>query len=239
MKALGVILLAVLSVTTCYAFGFGERGNRNIKTKEISISNYSVIEALGSADVYYEQKPNQKPYLRVEIDENLMQYVKVQVQNGILTLGTKPNTNMSPTRFRIYTNSTSLVKAGIKGSGDLYLQGKIQADKFEVYVKGSGDVSANNLNTKHLTTWIQGSGDITLKGQTDYLSATITGSGDLNTISLSSKNADCLIKGSGDLSVNASGQLNTEVRGSGDITYAGSPRQLNKSVRGSGSISKK
>lgn len=239
MKALGVILLAVLSVTTCYALGFGERGNRKIKTKEIPISNYTVIESVGSADVYYEQKPNQKPYLRIEIDENLMQYVKVQVQNGVLTLGTKSKTNMRPTRFKIYTNSPSLVKAGVRGSGDLYLKGKIQADKFEVYVKGSGDLSANNLYIKHLTAWVQGSGNITLKGQTDYLSATVTGSGDLSAISLSSQNADCRVKGSGDLSVNTRGQLNANVKGSGDITYAGSPRQLNKSVQGSGSIRKK
>lgn len=239
MKVSGVILLALLSITTCFAFGFGNRGNRNIKSKEISISDYSVIDVTGSADVYYEQKPNQKPYLRVEIDENLMQYVKVQVQNGVLTLGTKSAANMSPTRFRIYTNSKSLIKAGVRGSGDLYLRGKIQANKLEVYVKGSGDVSAESLNTASITAWVQGSGDLTLKGRTDYLSATLTGSGDLDTKSLVSKNADCKVKGSGDLSVNATQQLNADVRGSGDITYSGSPKQLNKSVHGSGSVNRK
>ncbi len=239
MKVSGVILLALLSITTCFAFGLGNRGNRNIKTKEISISDYSVIDATGSADVYYEQKPNQKPYLRIEIDKNLMQYVKVQVQNGVLTLGTKPSTNMSPTRFRIYTNSKSLVKAGVRGSGDLYLKGKIQSNKFEVYVKGSGDVSAESINATSITAWVQGSGDLTLKGNTEYLSASLNGSGDLNAGSLSSKNADCNLKGSGDLIVNATQQLNAEVKGSGDITYVGSPKQINKSVRGSGSVNRK
>lgn len=239
MKALGLFIVAIFSIVACYAFGFGERGNRNIKKKEIPISNYSAIEALGSADIYYEQKPTGKPYLRVEIDENLIQFVKVQVQKGTLILGTKPNANISPSRFRIYTNSQSLVKASLKGSGDLYLKGKIQSDKFEVYVKGSGDVSADALYAKSVSVAVQGSGDLTLKGRTDYLSATIVGSGDLNTGSLISRKADCKIQGSGDLLVNATDELSAEVKGSGDITYIGSPKSLNKSVRGSGSISRK
>lgn len=239
MKNLGLFIVATFCLLVSLAFGIREKGSRNIKKKEIPISNYSAIEASGSADIYYEQKPNEKPYLCVEIDENLMRFVTVQVKNGILILGTKSNSNVNPSRFRIYTNSQSLAKAGLKGSGNLYLKGKIQSDRFEVYVKGSGDVSADALYARSVSATIQGSGNLTLKGRTDNLSATIAGSGDLNARLLTSRIADCKVQGSGDLLVNAREELSAEIRGSGDISYTGSPKRLNKSVRGSGSINQK
>lgn len=239
MKTLLIVLAAILSITTSYGVNIktGERGNRKIKSKEISISDYSILEATGSADIYYEQKPNKKPYLRIEIDENLMQYVKAYVSNKTLYVG-KTGRNINPTRFRIFTNSKSLVKAGLSGSGDLILKGRVQADRFELYLQGSGDVVAESLSSKHVTAKLQGSGDLVLKGQTNYLSAMVMGSGDLDARKLAGANADCKMQGSGDLYVNVKGTLNAAVRGSGDIIYSGSPRQVNKTVRGSGTVSK-
>ena len=62
------------------------RGNKNIVTKEIKISDYQSILLSGSYNITYEAKENAAPYLSLEIDENIAEYVEVSVEKNELNI---------------------------------------------------------------------------------------------------------------------------------------------------------
>ena len=236
MKVLFVFVLGLLSIKSCNVnFGNGEKGNRKIVSKEISIEDYSVIETFGSADVIYEQK-DVAPYLRLVIDENLIEYVSATVESGVLTI--RSTEQMKPTEYKIYTNSPNLSKVKIEGSTDVELRGTLNSDNLEISLAGSGEVEADNLQVKELIVEIQGASDVELSGKATDCNIRVKGSGDVKAYNLEAKNVICRISGSGDVNIHAVETLNVEINGSGDVKYKGKP-QITQSVRGSGTVKSK
>ncbi len=143
----------------------------------------------------------------------------------------------------------------INGSGDVQFK-SVAAPVFKVLIRGSGDVAVNTVDARSVTTdvigsgdvklgtvlatdvsvSIRGSGDVSLAGRAEKVAIDIAGSGDVNTCELVARDVEVRIAASGDARVHATQKLNATVMGSGDVRYAGSPKQIDRTVRGSGSI---
>lgn len=237
MKKALFILCLLVTITSCKAGGKTSTtpGNKKIASFEKSISSYSELSITGSGDVIYEQKASATPYLRIEVDENLKQYVKAEVKNGVLSISL--DGNVQPSKFMAYTNSANLSKVKITGSGDVLLKGEVTSPSLNILITGSGDFATEKLQCNNLSVTLTGSGDARLGGSAINSEISISGSGDVDAGNLSTQNTKCSIAGSGDAKVYATERLDLSIAGSGDIKYKGSPKILNKSTRGSGDIS--
>lgn len=232
-------IIIFLSLTACAAISYAltKEPKGTIEKKEFNIEDYSSIETLGSADVYYEQSPIAPPYLRVETDEDKIELINIEVKKGVLSI--KLDKSVKNLRvLKIYTNSKSLSKVLLTGSGNIKLQGEIKTDKLDITLQGSGDINALNVNSQQINVLVKGSGDVVIKGKTKNLSVKVQGSGDFDGKALEAQDVDCIVQGSGDAVVNASSSLNARVQGSGDIKYLGAATKITKSINGSGDINK-
>lgn len=237
MKKVLIILCVLVAITSCKASSNSStKGNKKVTSVEKPITSYSEISVAGSCDIIYEQKANQKPYLRIEIDENLQQYVKAQVKNGVLQVSLGGG-NIQPSKFRAYTNSASLAKVRIAGSGDVTLKNQVNSPTIDISIAGSGDLTAENLQCTNFSITIAGSGDAQLKGNAINSNVSISGSGDIDASNLVTKNTTCSIQGAGNARVCATDELTAKISGSGDIRFKGNPKKLNKAIRGAGTIS--
>lgn len=142
---LSILCIFALSLNSCFIKN-GERGDGNIQSKEFTVDDYFAVSLSGPIKMFYEQKITDKPYLRIEIDENLLEYLEPEVKNGCLNLGTRKNIN--PTKYVIYTNSTSMRKAVLSGSSNLSLGSDIETDELDISISGSGKVYADNVNCR-------------------------------------------------------------------------------------------
>lgn len=260
MKIIAIVLLAILSIKSCNidSIGKGERGNGKAVSVEPEIGEFSKIETNVSADVIYEQKDSANPFCRVEIDENLSELVSVTEVGGKLKISTKEH--IRPTVFKVYINSGKLEEVNLAGSGNVWLKNDVKSDELKIKLRGSGDIKADNIECSVLKTELKGSGnieiettsnnqliadvmgsgDILLKdGKTNRGEIKVTGSGDLNISGVNAKNMKCTLKGSGDIFVNVADTLAVQLRGSGDVVYAGKPLHVDKSIKGSGSVKAK
>lgn len=240
MKKNVAILLLLILITSCKASsGNTTEGNKKIVSIEKSISSYSEISIVGSCNIVYEQQTNKKPYLRIEIDENLAKYVQVQVKNGALSISLDGrNRNVQPTKFKAYTNSESLSKVKIKGSGDVTLKGKVKSQSLEISVGGSGSLYGNDMQCNNLHILVGGSGGVKIGGNASDNNISINGSGSVDAVDLMTRNTSCQINGSGSASVYANEILKSKINGSGNISYKGKPEKHIKTINGSGTILK-
>lgn len=237
MKKILAILCVLVAITSCKTgSNSSTKGSKKITSIEKSVTPYSEISVAGSCDIIYEQKADQKPYLRIEIDDNLQQYVTVEVKNGILQISLEGR-NIQPSKFRAYTNSASLTKVRIAGSGNVTLKDEVKSPALDVSISGSGNLSAENLQCNNLSITIAGSGNAELKGNANNSDISISGSGSVNADNLVTLNTTCSIRGSGGATVYATDELYAKISGSGSIQFKGNPKKLNKAVSGSGSIS--
>lgn len=253
MSRIYLIALCCLFFASCNnILSSGIKGNGNIISKEITISEFNKIVASGAVDIIYEQDTTKIPYLKVEVDDNILEYILIETKNNELTISTKKTIN--PTRFKVYTNSNNLeninlsgasdielisdlknesLKIQLSGSSDLKSKNRIEISNIEIKTSGASDLIIKQLIADKTTVSCTGSSDITIAGTTNYLTADANGSSDLKIDNFKAKNANINISGSSDASLYVTDSLNVKASGSSDVKYKGKP--LTKSISSTGS----
>ncbi len=212
------------------------KGNGNIITNEITISDYEKIELRVGMDIVYEQQPEKPPYLQLNIDENILPLVDIRVENERLIVKTSDNQNISPTLFKVYTNSKNLASIDLTGSGEIRLKGKINIPSLAITLSGSGDIFSDSLYCGKFSLNGSGSGDLYLKGECTDCSLNMSGSCDIKAFDFLVQKLSCKISGSADVEVTVQDALNVVISGSGDLKYKGNPKTVNNNISGSGNI---
>lgn len=228
----GLILLAAF--TSCrFVEGQRVKGNGNMRSEQRSVTGFSGVETHGSIDIEVSQGDYK---VIVESDENIIPEIVTEVENGRLIVHFKDGfTSFSYSSAKVYVTAPSVNALGVHGSGNIESKGTLSNnDKMEIVVSGSGDIHAD-IHSPSVTSETNGSGNITLTGETKDFSSSISGSGDVHAFDLKSEVVKTLTHGSGNMEVNASVKLDVGIFGSGDVDYKGSP-QISSETHGSGSI---
>jgi predicted small secreted protein len=226
------IALIALVLNSC-AFN-SVRGSGTLVSNEVSIPDYKGIDFGGGATLVYEQKPG-SPYLRIETDSNIYPLLRIKVKDGTLYISSTEN--ISPTKFNIYTNSSTLEYLGVSGSIKATLKGKLETSFLDIHISGSGNITAEELICGTLRTKVSGSGDFFVTGRAASMDSHISGSGKVMATELMADTVSCSVSGSGDFFVMAQKYLNVSISGSGSVKYKGNPR-IDQSISGSGRISR-
>jgi hypothetical protein len=213
-------------------------GNYQIVNQIIEIDDYESIELTTSARVIYRQISQDKPFLQVSVDDNILPSLEISVKGNRLIIGQKADSILQPTQFMIYTNSRNLKAVGLKGSGDIHLTNSLNAKSMDILLTGSGCVQADSLYCKNIEIKLTGSGNIQLQGAANSADFRITGSGDIEASDFLIEDSNCLISGSGDITLNVDKKLKATITGAGNIRYQGTPESVQTSVTGAGNIEK-
>ena len=203
------------------------------------VAPFTAVEAAGSMQVVLRQGSPQ----RVEVEALAADQAKVEteVRGGSLRVGRRrEGRNMlGMERFEgpvtVYITVPSLTALSLSGSGDLRVDGPVQASDFKVSVAGSGNLTLPQLTAQNLQTSLAGSGNVVLGGSCPRHEIRISGSGNVKAADLRTADTRISIGGSGDATVQATKTLTSSIAGSGNVRYSGSP-QLTSSKSGSGSV---
>jgi Putative auto-transporter adhesin, head GIN domain len=226
----------VIAMSSChYVNGRHISGSGTTGTEQRSITGFTGVETRGSIDIIVSQGSYN---VKVETDQNLLQYVETNVENGHLIVRFRQGVSIGNYHSaKVYVTAPELNAFETHGSGNINGQGKIaDKNKMDVDISGSGDIELS-LDCPLIKTETHGSGNITLDGETKSISCGISGSGDVRAANLKSETVKVSVHGSGDVQVYASESLDAEISGSGDVHYKGAPR-ISTSVHGSGSVTK-
>ncbi len=262
-----VILAVVLTLVTLACdlsgvlvdrgIGTTERGSGNVveETRPVSGVTGVDLETIGNVIIQIGDQES----LRIEAEDNLMQYFETDVRGGILRIGSTPATiNLRPTKpVNFFLTVKDLERVSISGSGDIQVP-DLETNEFSVDIGGSGDISMEDLNADRLEIDIGGSGDVnTARMKVSTFSVNINGSGDITLGELDTDNLSLNINGSGNLriddgqvrdqeiNINGSGNFRAEdlasenvdikIGGSGDITVWVT-ESLDVRINGSGNV---
>ncbi|NML22796.1 DUF2807 domain-containing protein [Pseudoflavitalea sp. G-6-1-2] len=237
MKKLVLLLLpALLILGSCNFIGGKKiRGKGQISTDSRSIGSFNGVSSSGSFDIYVSSGPNS---VKIEAEENLLQYIETYVDGNTLRIGTKDGYWLRPSRdIKIYVSAPSFNKIHSSGSGNIIGQGLItSAEKIDVSVSGAADIKLE-VDAPEVESEITGSGSADLKGNTKKFTSRISGSGNVEAFDLKSEETEVRVSGSGDVAVFASVKLKVKVSGSGDVRYKGNPK-VESQITGGGGVTK-
>ncbi|HSG43337.1 MAG TPA: head GIN domain-containing protein [Anaerolineales bacterium] len=209
------------------------RGSGNVILESWKVNSFDHIVLSGSGVVIITQ--NGEESLRVETDDNVMEYIKADVKDGTLHIGFNDGINMiSTTRLIFYVGVDNLNSLTILGSGNIETK-RLEANRLKVEIYGSGNVQVADMVVENFETDIYGSGSIQLAGEVDTQIVTINGSGKYLAGEVCSKQVSVWVNGSGDSMICALDMLEVIITGSGSVKYYNNP-MVNFSGFGSGSL---
>jgi hypothetical protein len=230
-------LLSVL-FSSCLYKDERVRGNGIVKAESRDIDSFDKIHVSGNIDVYVTQGPVSP--VRVEADENLLQYIEIEVRGDIINIKTKDRYDLNPTRdIKVYVSSPMV--SGFEASGACHIFG---GNKFtsprqvDINLSGASGVTLD-LNAPSIDADLSGACSIDLRGETKDLVIEGSGSSSAKCMDLKAENVDIDLSGAGDVETFASVSLDVDVSGAASVKYKGNPTQ-NKSISisGAGSVKK-
>lgn len=232
LLATQVASATVLAVPTCVAHPATERQVREV-------SPFTAVAAAGSMRVVLRQGSPQ----RVEVEASTADQgrVETEVKNGSLHIGRRRegrkmwDVEKFDGPVTVYVTAPILTAVSVSGSGDLRVDGPVQAEDLLVSVSGSGSLKIPQLTARRLATSVTGSGDATLGGSCPQHSISVSGSGEVRATDLRTDDTTVRVSGSGDARVNAAKTLTSRTSGSGSVLVSGNP-QITSSKSGSGTV---
>ena len=223
-----ISFVVVAMVATSFVMAQKIVPSKNYATKKVEVKSFDGISVSTSIDVAYTQTSGSQD-IEVYAPDNLVDYVKVEVEDGVLKVGFESKdkkkciTINGKHKTEVRISAPAVHKLRASSSGDIILKNGLQT-KGEVSMKSSssGDIEGGNVVC-------------------DVLNAESSSSGDVSIKELKAETVNAAASSSGDVSIKylKAESVNAEASSSGDVILSGVCRSANFSASSSGDVEAK
>ncbi len=223
-----ILWIALLTLTSCQG---GIVGNGKVETRNEKVGNFDKLDISGNFHVYLE--PSEKPYLRMEMDENLYDIVKVSQEGSTLRIQTRINILQARDK-NLYIGIRDLEKMDLSGAIKLVSDSVLRLNNLNIQVSGAGRLDFE-IEAKKLKLDLSGASECDLRGKVEGLVIQLSGAGDFDALDLIANDVRIDLSGAGNARVYAKKSLDVSISGVGSVRYRGEP-EIQKNISGLGSL---
>jgi carbon monoxide dehydrogenase subunit G len=211
------------------------KGDGNIVKQERKISSFNGIDISGAFNIYLKQGDAES--VTLEADENIMQYIRTEVKDGILNVGLKESHYHNTGKINVYITIKGLKSIDLSGAVDLQTQNKLSLSDLSIDVSGAADTRLE-MAVQKLTIDGSGASKMSFTGSATEVSMDLSGASEIFAFDMPAESYTISLSGAGTAEINVTKKLNAEISGAGTIRYKGSPSEISQDLSGAGSIKK-
>lgn len=224
----------VFLLAGCVTFGIKEEGNGDMISETYDVEEFSRINIGGAYSVVL--VPSNREKVEVEIDNNLVEYLVVEVEGNTLKIYNSERI-YSDEGIEIVIFFRELEEIMVSGACELQNEEIIKAEDLMISMSGAGAIDLN-LEVNELKMQVSGAGAVKLKGKADYQRVEMSGAGGYSGFGLESRRARIEISGVGSADVTVYEELDAAISGLGGIKYKGDPENVQSDIGGLGTVNK-
>jgi Putative auto-transporter adhesin, head GIN domain len=234
-----LILISFLFSITLMSCRFGgERidGNGNRKTETRATGQFNSIDVSGDIEVYVKQ--DSVTSVSIETDENLLEYVHITTDDGILDIREEDGFNLrSEKGVKVYVSAPVFKHFEASGACGIFSGNKItNSKKIGIQLTGASNAILE-INSPVVDAGLTGASHITLKGETKTLSVDGTGASGFKCFDLMAEEVKVELTGASHAEIFASVKLDVDASGASDVRYKGNAT-VTQDVSGAASVKK-
>jgi len=176
--------------------------------------------------------------LRVQADDNILQYISTSVDTGVLRIEVgRADVTLNPvTPIMFFVNVNKLHGLSISGAADVQLS-PMHTDSLALAISGGGRIDLRSLAATSLRVDVNGTGDVVTSGKVETQRVNIAGVGSYAGDNLDSAEATVSIAGTGSATVHVRDALDVTIEGTGSVNYIGDP-QVHQNINGVGTVTR-
>lgn len=233
-----LLLTGILSIIFMQSCVFGDwewnngiAGNGDVITETIDVDGFTGVHASSGIDVVLTQGDY---YVEVVADENLQEYITVELKGNMLVVGTERNIYRAESKV-VNVSLPELEELKISSAGDMDAETDFDCEDLRISISSAGDLKLG-VEAEYIEIDISSSGDCDIWGRTGSLNANLSSAGDLRAFELEADYVKVRASSAGDARVYANKELDMGVSSAGSIYYKGDAQITHKSKSSAGSI---
>ncbi|PHR74107.1 MAG: DUF2807 domain-containing protein [Lutibacter sp.] len=229
-----ILLLILITTTSCMFDGFGIQGNGNVVTEDRNISSdFTAIKVSQGIQVHLTQGSDVD--LSVEADENIIDLLVTEIDGGVLKIYFDKNVNRA-TR-NIYLTATNI--NSIRTSSGAHVKGENTIETTSITLRASSGSGINlDLIADNVSSDVSSGANMRLSGTTQTFDGDASSGSHIKATNLKSEISKVDVSSGASIDVYASKKITAHASSGGDIDYSGNPETVSKSKSSGGSISK-
>jgi len=237
MKKIALFSLIIL-VGGCREIA-GERvkGSGHVITENRTASGFNNVDISGAIDVYVKQ--DSVSSVKVEADDNILEYIQVHSDGSTLEIYTENNIRLKPTnKIKVYISNPQYKEIQVSGASTIRCENEItSADAIDIGLSGASD-GRLELNAPKISVHLTGASNTSIKGKTKDFEGSASGASEIRGFDLLSENADVDASGASHIEIFASVKIDGQASGASSVNYKGNA-QSSVEKSGASSVNKK
>ena len=239
MKKLAFFSLVILMFASSCREIAGRRvkGSGNITTENRSVSGFNSIDVSGAIDVYVKQDSSTS--VKVEADDNILEYIEVHTSGSTLEIYTEHNINLRLShKIKVYVSNPEYRDLRASGASSLHTENEISSsDALDIELSGSS-IGKLELNAPKVSVNLSGASNADIRGKTKDFDGGASGASEIRGFDLLTENAEVEANGASHIEVFASVKLQGHASGASSVNYKGNA-QVSVDKSGASSVNKK
>lgn len=229
-----ILVLGLLNIQ-CVNVGIsGLKGNGKIITQTRVVDEFKGIDLSGFFNVVLTQGNEQS--VKIESDENLLQYIKTVVKNNVLEVTTESGIEEFE-KLNLYITVKELNSIETSGATKITSENNFKSKKFKLSISGASEIKLN-IETEEMNTDLSGAASIELTGHAASHIVDLSGAGNLEAENFETSKTVIDLSGAGSARINATKEIRGQISGIGSINYLNDPEIKDVNVSGLGSFNK-
>ena len=237
MKIIALFTLVIFVGGCREIAGRRVKGSGHVITENRTASGFNNVDVSGDIDVYVKQDPVSS--VKVEADDNILEYIEVHVEGSTLEIYTENNIRLRPTnKIKVYISNAQYKEIQVSGASSVRCENEItSADVLEVGLSGASE-GRLELNAPKISVSLTGASNASIKGKTKDFEGSASGASKIRGFDLLSENANVDASGASHIEIYASVKIDGEASGASSVNYKGNA-QSNVGKSGASSVNKK
>lgn len=232
------IFLSLVFCTGCREInGRRTRGSGTSASETRTVSSFTNIDVSGAVNVYIKQ--DSVSSVKVEADDNLLQYIETRIEGNTLVIETEDGIWLHPRRdINVYISNPSYSYFEVSGASKLV---------GETVISSPGDFSFNfsgasggklEVDAPKVAVELSGASNLTLRGRTKEMDVDVAGASKARCFELMAETVRAEASGASGADVFASVKIMPHASGASHISYKGNAVEEDKNESGASKIKK-
>jgi len=209
-------------------------GNGNVVTQTRNLREFSGIKVSSGIQVFLTKGDMQS--IEVETDENLQEWIRTDVDGGILNIYCEKTIRLAKTK-KVNIVCESIENIDISSGGRITGLTNFEAEKLDIEISSGGQLSYET-HASEIEISLSSAGRAEIKGTTGKLKADLSSAGELRAYDLESGSCDVSVSSAGVAHVSVKDEASFKASSAGRIHYMGEPKIQEINTSSAGSVNK-
>lgn len=228
MKKLIYLAFIPVIIMFCISCNFSIKGEGNIITKEIKLSNIKQISAKGNYRLIY-LYDDKNPRMIIESYNNIINNLNIKNKDGLLSLSESKEVKDTDL-YNIYIYNPEITQFNLYNNVNVDINSQIRTSKLTIFLYNNSKLLASNIVVDELNVKTENASKINLQGSGNKLKLNAKNDSDFSAPFFEISVADIQLANVATAELNIKSKLTGKIKNNTTLTLIGNPEKDLKQV---------